>query len=129
MPRAGDEAGRRHAFKGERRTQNGETEGASRRLQPKPHADPRRQVGCSRILVSLSTRHNLLFKSHAAIFMKAVEKAVRDRNDTVSSSYATAAGYLTRLVPDRHVVQAADFCRALYFDGEGFDPDSARRAL
>ncbi|KAI9819038.1 MAG: proteasome component M29 [Thelocarpon impressellum] len=76
------------------------------------------KVGCSRILVSLSTRHNLTFRPYAGTFLKTMEKAVRDRNDTVSSSYAVAAGYLARLVPDTQVLEMCEFSKRLYFHGD-----------
>ncbi len=52
------------------------------------------KVGCSRILVSLSTRHNLLFRPHADDFLRLLQKHLLDRNETVSSAYAVAAGYV-----------------------------------
>ncbi|KAI9849048.1 MAG: proteasome component M29 [Thelocarpon superellum] len=77
------------------------------------------KVGCSRVLVSLSTRHNQLFRRHAGLILKTVQRTVRDRNDAVSSSYASAAGYLTRLVPDAQVLEVERFAQAMYFDADG----------
>ncbi|KAI9772224.1 MAG: proteasome component M29 [Geoglossum simile] len=77
------------------------------------------KVGCSRILVTLATRHNFLFRPHADSFLKVVERAVLDRNDTVSSSYATAAGYLCRVASDSQILKLTRFCKSLYFSGEG----------
>ncbi|KAI9781992.1 MAG: proteasome component M29 [Geoglossum umbratile] len=67
------------------------------------------KVGCGRVLVTLATRHNYLFRPHADSFLKAAEKAVLDRNDTVSSSYATAAGYLCRVSSDNQILRLAEF--------------------
>jgi proteasome component ECM29 len=76
------------------------------------------KVGCSRILVTLSTRHNFIFKPYADSFLKLIQKFVHDRNDTVSSSYAAAAGYVARLGSDKQLLATVDFCHKLYFESE-----------
>jgi len=81
------------------------------------------KVGCSRILVTLSTRHNFLFKPYADSFLKLVQKYVHDRNDTVSSSYAAAAGYVARLASDKQLLATVAFCQKLYFES---DEDKSR---
>ncbi|PVH97771.1 ARM repeat-containing protein [Periconia macrospinosa] len=81
------------------------------------------KVGCSRILVTLSTRHNFLFKPYADNFLKLVQKYVHDRNDTVSSSYAAAAGYVARLASDKQLLATIVFCQKLYFES---DDDKSR---
>jgi proteasome component ECM29 len=69
--------------------------------------------------VTLATRHSFLFRPHADSFLKVVERTVLDRNDTVSSSYAAAAGYLCRIASDSQILKLTRFCRSLYFSGEG----------
>lgn len=81
------------------------------------------KVGCSRILVTLSTRHNFLFKPYADGFLKLIQKYVHDRNETVSSSYAAAAGYVARLVSDKQLLSTIAFCQSLYFQS---DDDKSR---
>ncbi|CAI6341703.1 unnamed protein product [Periconia digitata] len=81
------------------------------------------KVGCSRILVTLSTRHNFVFKPYADSFLKLVQKYVHDRNNTVSSSYAAAAGYIARLASDKQLLATAAFCQKLYFES---DDDKSR---
>lgn len=76
------------------------------------------KVGCSRILVTLSTRHNFLFKPYADGFLKLIQKYIHDRNDTVSSSYAAAAGYVARLASDKQLLSTIAFCHKLYFNSE-----------
>lgn len=76
------------------------------------------KVGCSRILVTLSTRHNFLFKPFADGFLKTIQKYVHDRNDTVSSSYAASAGYVARLASDKQLLATIAFCHKLYFESE-----------
>ncbi|KAK4986026.1 proteasome component M29 [Elasticomyces elasticus] len=77
------------------------------------------KVGCSRVLVSLSTRHNALFRPYSDAFLKLIEKQVLDRNETISSSYAVAAGYVARLASDKQILQLVKFAKGLYFQSEG----------
>ncbi|KAH0034541.1 ARM repeat-containing protein, partial [Aureobasidium melanogenum] len=77
------------------------------------------KVGCSRILVSLSTRHNVLFKPYADQFLKLIERQVIDRNETVSSSYAASSGYVARGASDKQILRLASFAKKLYFESEG----------
>lgn len=83
------------------------------------------KVGCSRILVTLSTRHNFLFRAHADHFLRLLRKEVIDRNDTISSSYAAACGYLARLATDGELLNLILFCEKLYFDSD----DDRSRAI
>lgn len=76
------------------------------------------KVGCSRILVTLSTRHNQLFRPHADHFLRLLEKYVLDRNETVSSSYAAAAGYVARTACDEQILHIIEFSKKLYFNSE-----------
>lgn len=83
------------------------------------------KVGCSRILVSLSTRHNSLFRPHADHFLKLIEKQVLDFNPTVSSSYAVSAGYVARVASDKQILKLIAFSKRLYFTS---DDDRSRVA-
>ncbi len=76
------------------------------------------KVGCSRILVTLATRHRFLFTQYADGFLKLIQKQIHDRNETVSSSYAAAAGYLARLASDKQIVSTIAFVHKLYFESE-----------
>ena len=76
------------------------------------------KVGCSRILVSLSTRHNVLFRPYSDIFLRLIEKYVLDRNDTVSTSYAAAAGYVARGASDKQILRLVEFTKKLYFESK-----------
>ncbi|GAM88830.1 hypothetical protein ANO11243_068640 [Dothideomycetidae sp. 11243] len=82
------------------------------------------KVACSRVLVTLSTRRNFVFRPYADSFLKLLEKMVLDRNETVASSYATAAGYVARGASDKQVLRLITFTKSLYFDSEG-DRDAA----
>lgn len=76
------------------------------------------KVGCSRVLVSLSTRQNFIFKPYADVFLPLARKQVFDRNDTISSSYAAACGYLARLASDDALLDLMSYCRKLYVDSD-----------
>ncbi|KAF2265666.1 major component of the proteasome [Lojkania enalia] len=81
------------------------------------------KAGCARILVTLSTRQNFLFKPYADGFLKLIQKYVHDRNDTVSSSYAASAGYVARLASDKQLLATVHFCHKLYLES---DDDKSR---
>jgi len=76
------------------------------------------KVGSSRILVSLSTRRMAIFKPVADDFLKLIEKLVLDRNETVASSYAAAAGYVARHASNKQLLRMVAFAKGLYFDSE-----------
>ncbi|EDU41831.1 major component of the proteasome [Pyrenophora tritici-repentis] len=76
------------------------------------------KVGCSRILVTLATRHRFVFNPYADSFLKLVQKQIHDRNETVSSSYAAAAGYLARLASDKQLLSTFAFVNKMYFESE-----------
>ncbi len=77
------------------------------------------KVGCSRVLVSLSTRQNFIFKPYADYFLPLARKQVFDRNDTISSSYAAACGYLARLASDEVLAkELVASCHKFYFDSD-----------
>ena len=73
------------------------------------------KVGASRVLVSLSTRHNFVFKPHADHFLRLTRKQLLDRNDTVASAYASACGYLARLATDGEIIKVIAYSHELYF--------------
>lgn len=77
------------------------------------------KVGSSRVLVSLATRRMVLFRPYVDDNLKLLEKLVIDRNETVSSSYAVAAGYLARGATDKQILRLIEFTKRLYFESEG----------
>ncbi|QIX00250.1 hypothetical protein AMS68_005767 [Peltaster fructicola] len=77
------------------------------------------KVGASRVLVSLSTRRAQIFRPSADHFLRVTEKLVLDRNETVASSYAAAAGYMARHASDKQFLRLATFASDLYFKAEG----------
>ena len=76
------------------------------------------KVGCSRVLVTLSTRQNFIFKPYADHFLSIASKQVFDRNETISSSYAAACGYIARLCSDEAILDLVDDSRKLYFSSD-----------
>lgn len=83
------------------------------------------KLGCAGVLVNLATRHSLVFRPHSDHFIKLIEKAVLDRNSTVSASYAKSAGYLARLATDVQLLKLATFTKTQYFAAE----DETRRQI
>lgn len=83
------------------------------------------KLGCAGVLVNLATRHSFVFRPHADHFLKLIEKAVLDRNSTVSASYAKSAGYLARLATDAQLLKLATFTKTQYFAAE----DETRRQI
>lgn len=98
---------------------------AMRLLQPKLESAMKNavglpsKVGASRVLVSLSTRQMVKFKPYADDALRLIEKLVIDRNDTVASSYAAAAGYVARGASDKQILRLISFAKKLYFESEG----------
>lgn len=76
------------------------------------------RVGGSRVLVSLSTKNNFIFRPHANHFLRLARKQVLDRNDTISASYSVSCGYLSRLASDEEILKLIGYCRKLYFDSD-----------
>lgn len=76
------------------------------------------RVGGSRVLVSLSTRHNFIFRPHANHFLQLARKQVLDRNETISAAYSAACGYLARIASDGDILKLVKHCQKLYFDSD-----------
>lgn len=76
------------------------------------------KLACSKVLASLATRQSFVFRSHADTFLRVIEKAVLDRNPTVNSGYAGAAGYVARLASDKQLLRLANYVKDLYFNAE-----------
>ena len=76
------------------------------------------KVGTSRVIVSLATRQNYVFKPYADSFLRLVRRQVLDRNDTISTSFAAACGYLARIASDDEILNLVEFSKKLYFDSE-----------
>lgn len=74
--------------------------------------------------MSLSTRQNFIFKPYANHFLSLARKQVFDPNDTISSSYAVACGYVARLSADEALHDLVRSCHKLYFD-----PDEERHRV
>ena len=76
------------------------------------------KVGAARVSVSLATRHNYLFRPHADHFLKVLQRQVGDRNDTVSTSFAGACGYVARLASDTEILRLFEKCKKMYLDSD-----------
>ena len=77
------------------------------------------KVGCSRVLVSLSTRHNFLFRPYADTFLDIIPRhCLKDRNEMVMSSYAASLGYIARNASDDAILKLAAHLNKLYFESD-----------
>jgi proteasome component ECM29 len=75
--------------------------------------------------VSLTLRHRELFRPHAGRFLRLLEKYSLDRNDTASSTYAAASGYLCKLATDKQILRLVGYAKKLYLE----DEDEKHRAV
>ncbi|SZF03045.1 unnamed protein product [Blumeria hordei] len=76
------------------------------------------KIGCASVLSNLATRHSYIFRPHADVFLKCMEKAVLDRNSTVSVAYAKSMGYISRLASDEVLLHLASYVQNLYLTAE-----------
>ena len=76
------------------------------------------KVGAARVSVSLATRHNYLFRPHADYFLRILQKQVNDRNDTISTSFASACGYVARTSSDSEILRLFENCKRMYIDSD-----------
>ncbi|KAF5097420.1 hypothetical protein D0Z00_002408 [Geotrichum galactomycetum] len=74
------------------------------------------KVGASRVLVALTIRHLQGAAPYADTLLTSAAGQLGDRNDTISQSYATAAGYLCRIASDKAVLKYTTRLKTLYFD-------------
>ena len=83
------------------------------------------KVGAARVSISLATRHNFLFRPHADFFLKILQKQVNDRNDTISTSFAGACGYVARISSDTEILKLFEKCKRMYHESD----DDRHRAI
>ena len=83
------------------------------------------KIGLSRVLVTLTVRHNILFRPYADRFVQLVRKNILDRNETVSVAYSMSLAYLMRLASEKQVIETMLHAKALYFAAE----ESAHRIV
>lgn len=83
------------------------------------------KLGCGNLLVSLTLRHRVLFKPHAGRFLRLLERYSLDRNDTASSTYAAASGYLCKLASDKQILRLVQYAKKLWLE----DEDEKHRAV
>ncbi len=76
------------------------------------------KVGLSRVLVTLTLRHSVLFRPYADRFVQLVRKNMLDRNETVSVAFSMSLAYLMRLASDKQVEETIIHAKALYFGSE-----------
>lgn len=72
----------------------------------------------SKVLVSLVNKKYELIKPYGDKLIKAAIGQIKDKNDTISSSYAIAVGYLSRLCSIDIMVQYGKKLQTMYFDSD-----------
>lgn len=80
------------------------------------------KVGASRVLVALTIRHLHTTEPYADTLLAASNSQLSDRNDTISQSYATASGYLSRIASDNAILKYASLLQNQYFTAESTRP-------
>ena len=83
------------------------------------------KIGCSKVLISLTVRHNPVFRPYANRFMRLMRKYLLDRNESVSVAHSMTLGYLARLATDSELEETARHAKKLYFTAE----ESSHRAV
>lgn len=72
----------------------------------------------SRVLVTLVVRHLHSIQPYGDQLLKTCQQQIKDKNETISSSYATSAGYLCRVASIDSVVSFCHYLQKLYFESE-----------
>ncbi|KAI1134967.1 proteasome component [Hypoxylon sp. FL0543] len=84
------------------------------------------KVGCAEVLSTLALRHGILLPPYTAMFLKAMETQILDRNHETNKAYARSSAYLLRSAApdtrDRFTSKLLD----LYF---GADDDTRRQKV
>lgn len=76
------------------------------------------KVASSRVIVTLTLRHFQIMKPYGDLLLATCIQQLGDRNLTVSSSFASSAGYLCRLCSIESIVDYSEKIQSLYFDSE-----------
>lgn len=72
----------------------------------------------AKVVVSLITKHYFDAKPYGDKLLAICRNQLKDRNQTVSSSYAAAAGHCCKIAPTNSIVDYGLYIRNLYFESE-----------
>lgn len=72
----------------------------------------------AKVVVILITKHYAEVKPHGDKLLAICRNQLKDRNQTVSSSFAAAAGYCCKIASTQTIVEYALYLRSLYFESE-----------
>lgn len=81
----------------------------------------------SKILVTMATDHLELSKPYGDQFLNIAISQLKDRNEAVSSTYATACGFLCRIATVESVERFAELINKYYFDHENYEDTKWRQ--
>ncbi|KAG7665679.1 ECM29 [[Candida] subhashii] len=84
------------------------------------------KVSGSRVLVSLITNQYELIKPYGDKLLQVSSSQMKDRNDTVASSYAAASGYLCRIAKVDTIVKYSEKITKMYFESAEVGDDRSR---
>ncbi|KAG7829656.1 hypothetical protein KL920_002515 [Ogataea angusta] len=74
------------------------------------------KVTGSKIIITLITRHYIISQRHGDDLLKICMSQLKDRNETVSKSYAISAGYCVRIASLKKIDSLAKKLKAYYFE-------------
>ncbi|KAF7846588.1 hypothetical protein BT93_L4069 [Corymbia citriodora subsp. variegata] len=76
------------------------------------------RVGLSKVLISLVTRHQVMFKPFVDRFVRRTRRSILDRNPTISQSFSAALAYLIRAASEKEIRVTIDYAKKLYFESQ-----------
>lgn len=76
------------------------------------------RVGLSKVLVTLTTRYQVMFQPYSDRFVQRTRKSIIDRNPTISQSFSMALAYLLRLASNKEVQSTIAYVQQIYFESQ-----------
>ncbi|KAI5961469.1 ECM29 [Candida theae] len=74
------------------------------------------KVSGSKVLITLVMNYHSLMKPYSAKLLEIASSQIRDRNNTVASCYAAAAGYICRICPVDALIGYSEKITKMYFE-------------
>ncbi|EGW31826.1 uncharacterized protein SPAPADRAFT_51799 [Spathaspora passalidarum NRRL Y-27907] len=72
----------------------------------------------SRVIVSLIMNHYQVIKPYGDKLLAVSSAQIKDRNDTIASSYAGSSGYLCRIASTNSILKYSEMIKKMYFESE-----------
>ncbi|KAI5969893.1 ECM29 [Candida margitis] len=74
------------------------------------------KVSGSKVLITLVMNYHTFMKPYSSKLLEIASSQIKDRNNTVSSCYAAAAGYICRICPVEAIIKYSDKIAKMYFE-------------